>query len=120
MERSASPEETQKISSLIGEAVDAGAFGWTSTLLNQHMGYGGRPLACRNASREEIKAYCNALRSRGKGSIEIAMTRQISVLEPAELELLDFMLEESRRPVTLIALFDRDDVPEALRTTMRK
>jgi N-acyl-D-amino-acid deacylase len=119
MERSANPSEIGKIASLLGEAIDAGAFGWSSTLLNQHMGFGGRPLACRNASREEIKAYCNALRSRGKGSIEIAMTRQIAVLERAELELLDFMLEESRRPVTLIALFDRDDLPEALRTTMK-
>jgi N-acyl-D-aspartate/D-glutamate deacylase len=119
MERAANPGEIGKIASLLGEAIDAGAFGWSSTLLNQHMGFGGRPLACRNASREEIKAYCNALRSRGKGSIEIAMTRQIAVLERAELDLLDFMLEESRRPVTLIALFDRDDLPEALRTTMK-
>ena len=119
MERSASQEETKQISVLLGEAIDAGAFGWTSTLLNQHMGYGARPLACRNASREELKAYCNALRSRGKGAIEIAMTRQIAVLEPDELELLGFMLEESRRPVTLIALFDRDDLPDALRTTMK-
>jgi len=118
MERSATEEETRRIAGLLGEAVDAGAFGWSSTLLNQHMGYGGRPLACRNASREELKAYCNALRSRGKGAIEFAMTRQIAVLEPPELELLEFMLEESRRPVTLIALFDRDDIPEALRTTM--
>jgi N-acyl-D-aspartate/D-glutamate deacylase len=120
MERAATPDETRKITRLLGEAVDAGAFGWSSTLLNQHMGYAGRPLACRNASRDEIKAYCNALRSRGKGAIECAMTRQISVLEQAELDLLDLMLEESGRPVTLIALFDRDDVPEALRTTMKK
>jgi N-acyl-D-aspartate/D-glutamate deacylase len=120
MERAATGDEVRRISSLIGEAIDAGAFGWSSTLLNQHMGYGGRPLACRNASREELKAYCNALRSRGKGAIEYAMTRQIAVLEKAELELLDFMLEESARPVTLIALFDRDDLPEALRTTMRE
>lgn len=120
MERAATSEETSRISSLISEAIDAGAYGWSSTLLNQHMGYQGRPLACRNASREELKAYCNVLRSRGKGAIEVAMTRQISVLEQAELELLDFMLEESRRPVTLIAMFDRDDLPEALRTTMRK
>jgi N-acyl-D-aspartate/D-glutamate deacylase len=84
------------------------------------MGYGGRPLACRNASREELTAYCNALRERGKGAIEFAMTRQIAVLEDAELELLEMMLEESRRPVTFIAMFDRDDLPEALATTMRK
>src|SRR5687767_1189125 len=119
MERAAQPDEILKITALLGEAIDAGAFGWSSTLLNQHMGYGGRPLACRNATRDELKSYCNALRSRGKGSSEFAMTRQIAVLEPAELELLDFMLEESRRPVTLIALFDRDDLPEALRSTMR-
>ena len=61
------PHETREITTLLGEAIDAGAFGWSSTLLNQHMGYGGRPLACRNASREELKSYCNALRSRGKG-----------------------------------------------------
>jgi N-acyl-D-aspartate/D-glutamate deacylase len=119
MERAADAHETREITTLLGEAIDAGAFGWSSTLLNQHMGYGGRPLACRNASREELKSYCNALRSRGKGAIEFAMTRQIAVLEKPELELLDFMLEESRRPVTLIAMFDRDDLPDALRSTMR-
>jgi N-acyl-D-aspartate/D-glutamate deacylase len=120
MERAATAEETGRIESLLGEAVDAGAFGFSSTLLNQHMGYGGRPLACRNASRAELKAYCNALRSRGKGAIEIAMTRQIGVLEDPELELLDFLLAESGRPVTFIALFDRDDIPEAVRETLRK
>ncbi|HUJ87178.1 MAG TPA: amidohydrolase family protein [Burkholderiales bacterium] len=120
MERAASGEETAQIAGLLGEALDAGAFGFSSTLLNQHMGYGGRPLACRNASRAELKACCNALRSRGKGAIEIAMTRQIGVLEDPELELLEFMLAESGRPVTFIALFDRDDLPEAVRETLRK
>jgi N-acyl-D-aspartate/D-glutamate deacylase len=120
MERAASEEETAKIKALLGEAMDAGAFGFSSTLLNQHMGYQGKPLACRNASRGEIKAYCNALRERGKGSIEYAMTRQIGVLEAPELELLDFMLEESGRPVTFIAMFDRDDLPEAVRETLKK
>jgi len=120
MERAASASEISEIKNLIGTAMDAGAFGFSSTLLNQHIGYQGRPLACRNASREEIKAYCNALRERGKGAIEIAMTRQIGVMEDPELELLDFMLEESRRPITFIAMFDRDDIPEALRTSLRR
>src|SRR5882762_5523430 len=120
MERAANDAELLKIKNLLGEAMDAGAFGFSSTLLNQHLGFQGRPLACRNASREELKAYCNALRERGKGSIEFAMTRQIAVLEPPELELLDFMLEESRRPITFIAMFDRDDLPDALRETMAK
>ena len=120
MERAATPEETAKIASLLGEAIDQGAFGFSSTLLNQHLGYQGRPLAFRNASREELKAYCNALRERGKGAIEIAMTRQIGVMDEPELELLDFMLAESGRPITFIAMFDRDDISEALRTSLRK
>ena len=120
MERAATAAETAQIKALLGEAMDAGAFGFSSTLLNQHLGYQGRPLACRNASREELKACCNALRSRGKGAIEFAMTRQIAVLEQPELELLDFMLEESRRPITFIAMFDRDDLPDALRESMAK
>src|SRR6185503_3991777 len=120
MERAASGVELKEIKKLLGEAVDAGAFGFSSTLLNQHMGYAGRPLACRNASREELKAYCNALRERGKGAIEIAMTKQIGVMDDPELELLDFMLTESARPITFIAMFDRDDISEAVRTSLRK
>jgi N-acyl-D-aspartate/D-glutamate deacylase len=120
MERAATTEETARVKALLGEAMDAGAFGFSSTLLNQHMGFAGRPLACRNASREELKAYCNALKERQKGAIEIAMTRQIGVMDDPELELLDFMLGESDRPITFIAMFDRDDIPEAVRTSLRK
>jgi len=120
MERAADDSELSKIKNLLGAAMDAGAFGFSSTLLNQHLGYEGRPLACRNASREELKAYCNALRERGKGAIEIAMTKQIGVMDDPELELLDFMLAESGRPITFIAMFDRDDISEALRTSLRK
>ncbi len=120
MERAATPEETARIKALLGEAMDAGAFGFSSTLLNQHMGFAGRPLACRNASREELKAYCNALKERDRGAIEIAMTKQIGVMDDPELELLDFMLAESARPITFIAMFDRDDISEAVRTSLAK
>ena len=120
MERAAVPEEIKQIATLLEEALDAGAFGFSSTLLNQHLGYQGRPLACRNASRAELKAYCNALRSRGKGAIEIAMTKQLGVMDEPELELLDFMLAESARPITFIAMFDRDDISEAVRTSLAK
>jgi len=120
MERAANAEERQKIQALIAEAVDAGAMGFSSTILNQHLGYEGRPLACRNADRAELGAYAKVLKSRGKGAIEIALTRQIGVLDDDQLELLEFLIDESARPVTFIALFDRDDIPEAVRTTLRK
>jgi N-acyl-D-amino-acid deacylase len=120
MERAATPDETAQIKALLGEAIDAGAFGFSTTILNQHVGFQGRPLACRNASRDELKSYANALKERGKGAIEIALTRKIAVLDDEEYELLDFLLRESGRHVTFLALFDRDDIPEAVRETLRK
>lgn len=120
IERAANEAEITQITALLAEAVDAGAFGFSSTILNQHLGYNGRPLACRNASRAELKAYANMLQAKHKGAIEIALTRQISVLDEEQVELLDFLLDESSRPVTFIAMFDREDLSEALRTTMAR
>ena len=120
LERAATPEETRDIQVLLGEAMDVGAFGFSSTILNQHLGFQGRPLACRNASRDELKAYANVLKVRGKGAIEVALTRQVGVLEEEQCELLDFLLDHSGRPVTFIALFDRDDISEAVRDTLRR
>jgi N-acyl-D-aspartate/D-glutamate deacylase len=120
MERSATPDETAKIKALLREAVDAGAFGFSTTVLNQHMGYKARPLACRNADRAELKAYANVLKETGKGAIEIALTKKISVMDDDEHDLLSFLLAESGKPVTFLALFQRDDIPDACPETLRK
>ncbi len=120
MERAASAAEIVQIRALLGDAIDAGAFGFSSTMLNQHMGYGGRPLGCRNTSAEEYQAYAKVLKERGKGAIEIALTRQIAVLDDEEYAVLAALLEHSNRPVTFIAMFDRDDIPEAVRDTLAK
>ena len=77
MEREATPDETARIAGLLREAVDAGAFGFSTTTLPQHIGYQGRPLACRLASSDELKAYANVLRDAGRGAIEVALTRRI-------------------------------------------
>ena len=77
MERAARPEERAKIKALLKEAVAAGAVGFSLTRVRQHIGYQGRPLACRLADREELKAYANALRELGKGTIEIALNQDL-------------------------------------------
>ncbi len=120
LERAASGEETAQIKTLLREAIDAGAFGWSTTVLNQHVGYEARPLACRNASRAELKAYCNALNEAGKGAIEIALTQTVGVLAEEEEDLLALLLKESGRKVTFLALFQRDDLPEACPETRRR
>src|SRR5207237_9911867 len=73
LERAASCEEMAQIKPLLREAIDAGAFGWSTTVLNQHVGYEARPLACRNASRVELKVHSNALNEAGEGANEIAL-----------------------------------------------
>jgi N-acyl-D-amino-acid deacylase len=120
MERAATPEETLRIKLLLKEAVAAGAFGFSTTNIMQHIGYQGRPLACRLASSDELKAYCNALKELGKGAIEIALTRTPAVMSDDEYELLDLLLTESSRPVTWLALMKRYDLPGAYHQTMRR
>ena len=41
------------------------------------------------------------------------MTKAHPVLAEHEFELLDLLLTASGRPVTLLALFDRDDISDA-------
>lgn len=119
MERAATPQETAQIKALIKEAVAAGAFGFSTTNVAQHIGYKGRPIACRNASQDELKAYSNALKELGKGSIELALTNSVSVVDEGEYALLDMLLTESGRPVTWLALLNRDDMPDACQQTLR-
>jgi len=119
MERAATPQETAKIKALIKEAVATGAFGFSTTNVAQHIGYKGRPIACRNANWDELKAYSNALKELGKGSIELALTNNVAVVDESEYALLDMLLTESTRPVTWLALLNRDDMPDACQNTLR-
>ena len=119
MDRAATPEETARIKALIKEAVAAGAFGFSTTNVAQHIGYQGRPIACRQASRDELTAYCNALRELDKGVIELALTNNVSIVDESEHALLDMLLAESGRPVTWLALLNRDDQPDATMNTLR-
>jgi len=119
IERAATPAEAASIAQLLAEAMRAGAFGFSTTQLPNHMGYQGRPLACRNADMAELGAYANVLRAAGKGAIEIALTQQISVMSAENYRVLDYLLTESARPVTWLALLYRDDIPGACDESQR-
>ncbi len=120
MDRAATPAETERITALLSEAIAAGARGFSTTTGRQHVGYKGRPLACRLANREELSSYARALGKLGKGVIEITLTQDFGNIADHEYELLDFLLTESGRPVTWLAVFDRDDQPEASQRTLAR
>ncbi len=113
-ERAATEDEIVVMQRLFREAMRAGAFGFTSTILNNHIGYQGRPLACRNASRAELSALCQVLREEGRGAIELALTgTNIGFVSDDEYNLLEFLVNESQRPVTFLALFNKPGKPDS-------
>jgi N-acyl-D-aspartate/D-glutamate deacylase len=120
MDRAATVEETRAIAGLLEEAMVAGALGFSTTTLKQHIGFQGQPLACRLASRDELRAYANVLKRQGKGSIEVALTKKIAVVQDDEYELLDTLLTESGRPVTWLAMASTPRHPERALETLNR
>jgi N-acyl-D-amino-acid deacylase len=120
-ERAATPEEVVTMQQVFRDAIRAGAFGLSSTILNNHIGFEGRPLACRNASREELSALCQVLREERRGAIEIALTgTNIGQVSDDEYDLLKFLVDESQRPVTFLALFNKPGKPESYLNAVEK
>jgi N-acyl-D-amino-acid deacylase len=120
MERAATAPEREQIAMLLREAVAAGALGFSHTTGIQHVGYKGRPLACRLADRSELSTYAHVLRDLGKGVIEITLTQKFGHIQDHELELLNFLLDESGRRVTWLAVFDLEDQPQASAETLQR
>lgn len=118
MERSATEKETQTIAGMLRDSMLAGAFGFTTTNAGQHVGYQGRPLACRLADNKELLAYCKILKDLQRGTIEVALTNDVSRVSESERELLDMLLTASGRPVTWLALLNRDDDRYATQNTL--
>src|SRR5215469_8763202 len=120
MERAATREETERIAALLGEAMDVGAMGFSTTTLRQHIGFKGSPLACRLASHDELRSYANVLKLKGKGAIEVALTKKIASVAEDEYELLDMLLTESGRPVTWLAMASTPRHPERALETLKR
>ena len=119
-ERAATSTELERMTTLFREAMEAGAYGFSLSLLNQHIGYQGKPLASRLATKEELGALGRVMRELERGVIEIALTRSVSVLTDEELDLLVHVATESQRPVTWLGLLGRSDMPGVCRTALAR
>ena len=113
MERAATAGELAQIKTLLREALIAGAVGFSTTNTLQHVGYRGRPLACRLADTNEMTAYAGVLKELGRGLIEIALTRSAGMLSDDEYQLLDLLLTESGRPVTWLSARSEETLRKA-------
>ena len=113
--RAATETEIGRIAAMLREAMDAGAWGFTTTASNQHIGHSGKPLAARLASREELAAYAGVLKRCERGIIELALTKRYAELQPEEEAKVEFLLDASDRPVTWLSLSNLVEKPGATR-----
>jgi len=122
MQRAATEDEIGRIEGMLSDAIVAGAVGISTSVSKIDVGYQGRPLACRLASREELRRYARVLRKHQRGAIMIHVISQPDQLADGEYALLDFLLTESQRPVTWLGLFIREGTndPEATFKTLDK
>jgi N-acyl-D-amino-acid deacylase len=112
-ERAATDDEISTMRRLLREAMEAGAFGFTTTTSRNHVGYQGRPLACRNASREELTGVVRGLHDVGRGAIEMILNSGgMYAVSDEDIELLRQVTTASGRPVTWLALFAHPGQPD--------
>ena len=112
MDRAANSTEIDRMAGIFGEAMAQGAFGFSTTIIGVHVGYQGKPVACRNASNDEYLALCQELKKVGRGSIELALKLTGDVGDD-ERELLRLLVEESGRPVTWLAVVNQAEKPDS-------
>ena len=70
-ERPAKPDEIEKMVQVFRAAMNAGAYGFSLSMITRHMGFHGKPLASRLAGKEELAALCHVMREMKRGIIEI-------------------------------------------------
>ncbi len=119
-QRAATANETAEIARLLREAIEAGAWGFSTTANPAHIGYQGKTLAARPASRDELIAYAGVLKQSGRGVIELSVIKRYSTMADDEFELVDFLLTHSGRPVTWLSLHNHIDKPGGTQEVLRK
>jgi len=120
VERASTPAEITQIKTMLREAINAGAMGFSTSRLPHDIGYKGKPVASRLAPNAELEAYASVLSELGKGVIQLSMLTQVGVMTDDEYALIELLLASSGRPVTWLALISRADQPQAGPAILRR
>lgn len=121
IERAATPAEREAIAHDLHAAVEAGALGFSSTMVMRQVGYQGKPLACQLADREELASYARTLRDLKRGAMQANVVDSLAKPKDEELAILDLLLTESGgRTVTYSGAYYRNDEPDAIEKMLQK
>ena len=113
-ERAATPAERSEIASNLRAAMEAGAIGFSTTIVKRQIGYKGRPLGCLLADWDELDAYTGVLRDLKRGVIEVNACARAGDLTDEEFSFLDKLGELAEGRVTYGAAPYRNSDPEAV------
>lgn len=93
-ERAATTDELHSMQLIIGEALESGAIGFSSSSNPTHRGAGGRPVPSRAADVEELLALVEPLRDADAGVISLLAGEKISYGDVYTVQ------RHARRPLT--------------------
>ena len=97
-ERVANDNEIAKMRSLVSEAMDAGALGFSSSTHEQHVGWGGVPMPSRLADDREFKALTGAVGEKGKGTLMLVKGSKTSI------DWIEELAAQAKRPLLVSAM----------------
>ena len=99
--REATADETAAMARLLGEALDAGAVGFSSSQLDMHVDQHGNPVPSNLAGRDELVALAAVLAGRAHGVIEFISRSNLEGHDDADRELMLAMCEASGKPMNV-------------------
>jgi len=98
--RAARDDEIAKMRSILGEALAAGAIGFSTSTFEGHNGEGGVPMPSRLAEEAELRALNRALGESGRGHFMLTKGAHTTI------GFLESLAAESSRPMFIAALLE--------------
>jgi N-acyl-D-aspartate/D-glutamate deacylase len=106
--RAASADEVSRMCSLVKEALQAGAIGFSTSTSPAHNGEGGKPMPSRLADEGELRALVGCLRESGRGVFMLTKGGH------TRIDFLEELARDSKRPVVVAALLHNSTNPESV------
>lgn len=107
----ATPAQVDEMVRLLHEAIEAGGFGFSTTLSHTHSDGDGQPVASRWASRDELVALCAAVGQHPGTSLEAAFSGGLDQFSDEEIDTIAAMAGAAKRTLNWNVLTIDSKVP---------
>ncbi len=117
----ATPDEIRQMATIVTEAVEAGAMGFSTSRTIIHTAIDGEPVPGTFAAEDELFALGHAVADAGRGIFEVApagVAGEDLIAPERELDWICRLATQTKRPVTWLML-QNDGAPEDWRKLMK-